>query len=157
MKTEPNNKSTKKNPVGRFMVAAGAVFEYQSTRKILVVHRNKNLDWHPGEWEIGYGRLDQFEDIEKGLRRETKEELGLKDIKIIRVLRIWHMYRGSKKVENELLGVTFHCRTNTQKIRLSEEHTQYKWLSPQKALKLVTNEEIKEDVRRFIKLYNHSL
>ena len=59
--TEPNNQSTKDNPVGRFMVAVGAIIQHRQTKKILLCQRSIDLDWHPGEWEIGYGRIAQFE------------------------------------------------------------------------------------------------
>ena len=150
MSPDPNNRSTKLNPVGHFMVAAGSVIEMGISGKILLVQRAVNLDWHPGEWEICYGRIDQFEDVEKGLRREVREELGITEITIIKVLRVWHMFRGTKKAENELIGITYYCRTNNKIIKLSHEHSQYKWTLPEDALKLVANEGIKQDINKFI-------
>ena len=150
MTTEPNNKSSKKNPVGRFMVAAGAVIEFKTTGKILLVQRNKKLDWHPGEWEICYGRIDQFEDAEQGLKREVKEELGLNDLTVLEVLRVWHIYRGSKKAENEVIGITYHCKTNTEKITLSSEHSNVQWATPQKAIELIANDGIKKDIEVYM-------
>jgi len=150
MLSDPSNTSTPKNPIGRFMVAAGAVIELNSSGKILLVRRSDKLDFHPSEWEICYGRIDQFEGIETGLRREVFEELGIKDLKIIKVLRVWHMFRGSIKAENELIGITFYCKTKTPHIRLSEEHMEYQWFSPEEALEMIANEGIKEDINRFI-------
>lgn len=148
MSPDPHNKSSQKNPVGTFMVAAGAVLELDTTGKILLIQRNKDLDWHPKEWEICYGRIDQFEDVESGLRREVSEELGVGDMKILQVLRVWHMFRGSQKAENELIGITYHCRTTIQKIQLSPEHSHYQWVAPEQALEMIVNEGIKEDVKR---------
>jgi len=54
---ETINTSTKENPVGRFMVAAGAIIELGDTGKILIIKRADDLDWQPGTWEIVYGRL----------------------------------------------------------------------------------------------------
>lgn len=150
MTADPNNKSTEKNPVGHFMVAAGAVIELKETGKILLVQRNPNADWHPGEWEICYGRIDQYEDVEMGLKREIREELGLEDIVTVEILRVWHMFRGSQKAENELIGITYRCRTNTQNIRLSHEHVSYEWISPQKALTMIKNDGIKEDIQKYM-------
>lgn len=150
MKKDPNNKSTKENPVGRFMVAAGGVIELKKTGKILLIKRSGDLDWHPGEWEIGYGRIDQYEDVETGLRREIYEELGVRDIEIVKVTNVWHIYRGSRKAENELIGITFHCRTSTECVRLSKEHSQYCWVRPEEGIALVTNNGIKKDIEKFI-------
>jgi 8-oxo-dGTP diphosphatase len=148
--SDPNNQSTKENPVGRFMVAVGAVIEYKNSGKILIVQRSKDLDWNPGQWEIGYGRLDQFENPQQALHREIKEELGLTDIEIVKILTTWQMFRGSKKADNELIGITFHCRTQTKQIKLSDEHSQYKWVEPEKALEMVKIEGIKRDVKAFL-------
>lgn len=112
MDKQPNNVSTKENPVGRFMVAVGAVIELGNTGKILLNQRNSNLDWQPNMWEIPYGRIDQFEDLDKGLKRGVKEETGIENLEILSVLTAWHIFRGTEKsAQNELIGITYHCRT----------------------------------------------
>lgn len=133
------------------MVAAGAVIELRQTGKILLVKRSSDLDWHPNQWEIGYGRIAQFESAEEGLRREVFEELQVKDLEIIKVLRVWHIYRGSKKPENDLIGITYHCRTNQEQITLSNEHQNYAWVTPAEALNRITIDGIRADVDAFIR------
>lgn len=149
---DPKNKNTKENPVGRFMVAVGAIIEFKNTGKILILKRNKNLDWHAGEWEIHYGRMGQFEDVETSLRREIKEETGLTDIKIIAPLTAWHLFRGSKKAENELIGITLHCRTQQNKVIISSEHSEYRWVKPKEALKLVKLTGVRNDIKKYLEL-----
>jgi len=144
--TDPDNHNSNENPVGRFMVAAGAIIELGTTGKILLAQRSKKLDWHPGEWEITYGRIAQFESPEEGLRREVKEELGLTDIEIGNVLRVWHIFRGSKKPENDLVGITYRCRTNNEMVTLSDEHEQYAWVTPEEAVSMIHIEGIRKDV-----------
>lgn len=152
MVAQPNNMSTKENPVGRFMVAVGAVVEYKKTGKILITKRASTQDWRPGDWEIGYGRIDQFEDPIDGLKREFFEEVGLTDLQVGKILSAWHIYRGPKKAENDLIGITYHCTTNTEKIVLSYEHEAYRWVNPEEALLLVKEEGIQRDVKRFIEM-----
>lgn len=152
MSHDPINTSTKQNPVGRFMVAAGAVIELEKTGKILLLQRNSTLDWQANEWEIPYGRLDQFEDVPTGLKREVFEELGINDLELISLLSVWHIFRGSEKAENELIGITYHCRTHSKAVRLSPEHAGYKWVTPQEALTLVTVPGIKRDIEKFIEI-----
>lgn len=150
-KQQPNNQSTKENPVGRFMVASGAIIEQGSTGKILLIQRSSELDWNPSEWEILYGRIDQFEDTETGLRREVTEEVGIEDLEIIDVLSAWHIFRGSEEIaENELIGITYHCRTSQEEPKLSDEHQTYKWVTPEEALELVNVDGIKRDISKFI-------
>jgi 8-oxo-dGTP pyrophosphatase MutT (NUDIX family) len=149
--TDPNNTSTLENPVGRFMVAVGAIIQHEETGKILLAQRSHDLDWHPGEWEIGYGRVAQFESAEEGLRREVKEELGIEDLEIVRVQRVWHIYRGSKKAENDLIGITFHCMTGQENVQISAEHQGYQWVNPNVALEMVRIPGIREDIEEFIR------
>ena len=153
MNGQPNNISTKENPVGRFMVAVGAIIELRSTGKILVNRRSSDLDWQQNEWEIVYGRLDKFEGSEDGLKREVKEETGIEDLKIVSILTTWHIFRGTEKsAKNELIGITFYCRTKTEIIKLSKEHSSYRWVTPQEALDLVSVEGIKRDIKKFLEV-----
>lgn len=89
------------------MVAVGASIEHAETHKILVIQRTGSLDWQAGKWELLYGRIDQFEDAQTGLRREVSEETGITDLEIGQVLRVWHIFRGPEIAENELIGITF--------------------------------------------------
>ena len=153
MNRQPNNASIVGNPVGRFMVAGGAIIELRDTGKILINQRNSNLDWQPNEWEIVYGRIDQFEGLEKGLRREVKEETGIGDLEILSILTTWHIFRGTEKsAENEVIGITFYCRTQTEVVRLSKEHSSYRWVEPQDALNLISIDGVRRDVEKFIEV-----
>jgi 8-oxo-dGTP pyrophosphatase MutT (NUDIX family) len=150
--SQPNNKHSETNPVGRFMVAVGAIIVQRDSEKILVSQRASSQDWHPNEWEISYGRIDQHEDPETGLRREMFEELGLTDLSVKNILRVWHIYRGPVLAENDLIGITFVCSTASKEIRLSNEHQAYKWVKPEEALDLIKIEGIRKDVEAYIKL-----
>lgn len=133
------------------MVAVGAVIEFKDSNKILLVQRAKDLDWQPNEWEIIYGRIDQFEAPVGGLRREVSEEVGLSDLKVMDILEAWHLIRGTKKIaQNDLIGITFWVRTGQTKIKLTNEHQNYKWVAPQEALKIIQKEGLKRDVLKFI-------
>lgn len=149
--TQPHNQSTPENPVGRFMVASGAVIEKAGTGRILIIQRSSDLDWHPNEWEIIYGRINQFEDTEAGLRREVREEVGITDLKIEKILSVWHIFRGTAEIaENEVIGVTYHCTTTQDTPVLSHEHQAYQWVTPQEALKLINVDGIQRDIKLFM-------
>ena len=144
-----NNDNTNENPVGRFMVAVGAVIG-DGHGNILLTRRSKNLDWHPGEWEIMYGRIAQFEDPQKGLFREVKEELGI-EVSIGRPLTTWHIFRGHEETAyNELIGITYVATTNTKNVKLSDEHDEYRWLKPEEALDLVKVPGIRRDIQAYL-------
>lgn len=148
-----NNDSTTHNPVGRFMVAVGAVIS-NPNGEILLLKRSLKLDWHPGEWEILYGRIAQFEDPRTGLIRETKEEVGL-DIAIGQPLTVWHIYRGHEQTaHNELVGITFIAETTDINVQISDEHDEYRWVMPEVALQLVKEEGIKRDITAYVAHYS---
>lgn len=138
------------------MVAVGAVIEHLPSGKILTTQRSNQLDWQADEWELTYGRIDQFEDPERGLRREVAEETGITNLTIHQVLRVWHIYRGQKTVENDLIGITYHCTTTDTTVVLSDEHAAYQWVDPTDALKLISAEGIRTDVELFMALKKNS-
>lgn len=149
---EPNNKSTTENPVGRFMVAVGAVIELEGTGKILLNKRSSKLDWQPGEWEIMYGRIDQHEGPLGGLKREIREETGIEELDIHEVLSVWHIYRGQEQsAENELIGITYHVSTKQEEIKISGEHEDYGWFDPEEAAEMVNVDGIKRDILNYIR------
>lgn len=135
--------------IGRFMVAVGAIVEHPATETILMVRRAEGY-FKAGVWEIGYGRLDQGEHPESGLHREFKEETGLKNLTIQEILTTWHFYRGEKKPENDVIGITFWVQSDTQKVKLSEEHDAYEWVSPAEAIARTSEDGIKRDIQAFM-------
>lgn len=141
---------TSSNPVGRFMVAAGALIEHQPSGKILLIQRAQSADFRADDWELVYGRLAQGESIEAGLRREVQEEVSITELTIVRHLSSWHVYRGDAKAENEVHGFTYHCQTKDQVVKLSHEHQAYQWLAPDQALALATEASVKDDIQQFI-------
>lgn len=146
--------TTKEQKIGKYMIGVGCVIEHKLTGKILCLLRDK-VRYQKGEWELMYGRIDQYEELFEALRREVKEEIGLEKLEIRRLLRVWHFYRGDKKPETEIHGFTFHCKVDTQNIILSSEHSDYRWLDPKEALELIKVEGIREDVKFFIENKNN--
>lgn len=151
---EPKDQSTNKNLVGRFMVVVGAIIKLKGTNKILLIRRAKDLDWQPNEWEILYGRVNQFEDLQTGLRREVEEETGITNLQIAEILTNWHIYRGSKSAKNEMIGLTFVCETNQKDVKISFEHSDYKWCEPEEAVRIIKVPGIRRDVEKYLEKLN---
>lgn len=131
--------------IGQFMVAVGAVIELRGVNKILVTRR-ASKEIHTGEWEIMYGRIDQFEDLTDALKREIFEETGLENVKVKKLQRIWHIYRGEKSEDTEVYGFTFICESESDQVKLSEEHSEFKWVTVEEALSLIKVPGIRTDV-----------
>lgn len=77
-----------------------------------------------GKWTYPSGRLEPNEGYEEALKREVKEETGL-DIDIVYQFfsSIITTVDGDK-----VLNVAFLCRPKGNKIKLCDEHTDYKWV-----------------------------
>ncbi len=137
--------------IGRFMVAIGAMIEDPSTGNVLLLKRTSDEDYFSGGiWEYITGRIDQFEDPIDGLRREIKEEAGI-DVEVVKLLSIYHIFRGEKIADNELVGIVFWCKAKSTVVTLSKEHTDHKWVTAQEALEVFDNPGMKSTVQSFMK------
>ena len=143
-------KTRKPKKAGRFLVAVGAVIEHTSTGKILLLKRSPKKDFSPDIWEYITGRMKQFEEPENALRREIKEEAGI-EIKIIKPISTYHIFRGERTAGNELVGIMHWCTTDSDEIVLSEEHTKYKWVSPEKALEMIQKPSMQNDIKAYMR------
>lgn len=97
----------------------------------LIVKRSEDDSQYPGAWEFPGGHLEIGETIKEGLKRELMEEIGYNDeFNPI----IPHYYDEIKEKNNELihnLEIDFliNIEKDKIKIKLSNEHTDYKWVT----------------------------
>jgi 8-oxo-dGTP diphosphatase len=125
------------------------MIEHDSSGRILLVKRSDKANYLPGIWEDMGGRIKHFEEPEEALRREVREETGL-EIEILKPLAVFHDYYGDKTAENELLIITYWCKAKSDQVVLSEEHTEYRWVSPEKALELAEHAGVRRDIQAFM-------
>ena len=144
------------NEEGKFMVSVGAMIEHDATGKILLLKRTHKADFSPGIWEDITGRMKQFEEPEHALVREVQEEAGL-EIEIIKPIKIFHLFRGEKSADNEIIGIIYLCKSKSDKVTISGEHTEYRWVTPQEALEMIDNPSIKKDIEAFIAEKNNKI
>ena len=132
------------------MVAVGAVIEHVPTGRVLLLKRADDMDFAGGMWDDVGGRVHQFEEPDDTLRREISEECGL-SVEIVKPLRTFHLFRGERTAEHELIGVIYWCQSTSDQVTLSAEHSEYRWLLPHEAIELLDDPGIKEDVEAFIR------
>lgn len=129
---------------GRFLGGIGAVVFNSEDQTYLLLKRASTKDFGAENWECITGRVDQGEGFEEALFREVREEVGL-EIQLEFIVGTSHFYRGEPRPENELIGVIYACSTATpEAIEISEEHSEYRWLSADEALKLLDETRVSE-------------
>ena len=101
----------------------------QNEGKILLIKRSKiyedtNID---GTWDIPGGRIKFGEEPGEALAREVEEETGLKIDRILSILDACIVFKDSEK---QIVRITYLCSVKNTAITLSDEHTEYKWVSP---------------------------
>lgn len=132
-------------------VAAKAVIVHKD--KVLVVREAANHDTNTkaGQYQIVGGRLDPGESFQDGLKREVLEETGL-TITYDRPLDIGEWRPVIKGVPHQIIAIFTVCHTDSDKVVLSDEHDDYKWINP----KDFATENIMTPDWEVIKKYNEA-
>ena len=104
-----------------------------------------------------YGRLAQHEDPITGLKREVEEELSIA-VTPLQPLTTWRIYRGHEETaENELIGITYYATTGDAQVTISDEHSEYRWVTAEDALSLIKIGGIKRDINAYLDLQGPTL
>ena len=92
----------------------------------LVVKRSEDDMLYPGSWEFPGGHLEYGETIIEGLKRELNEEIGYKANSKPQIISY------NDEFENDIynIEINFLIKVNKEKVnvKLSEEHTEYRWV-----------------------------
>jgi 8-oxo-dGTP diphosphatase len=92
--------------------------------QLLIMKRRPNDPQKPGAWDIPGGRLELGEDPFEGLKREAREEIGC-EIEIEMPISVHHFVRD----DGQKITLTIYLsKFLSGDIKLSEEHTEYKWI-----------------------------
>ena len=126
------------------IVKVGAVVVYNN--KILVIKRSKESG---GFWQTVTGTAEEGETLERALNREVYEETSLTGISSYP--SILHSFIWYKK-EIEYLEIIFLFKASSDKVKLSDEHTAFEWLEPEKAMEKVKMESNKTVIQKAINL-----
>ncbi|MEI8338070.1 MAG: NUDIX hydrolase [bacterium] len=100
-------------------------------------------------WDMPGGRIEGKESLVNNLKREIFEETKLVTVKIGKVLAVQEFLHDNKHI----MRLTYVARvTSTKSLRLSNEHSEYKWFdlseihklrNLDKYLKLILKDKIK--------------
>ncbi len=111
--------------------------------KYLVLKRAE--DWTG--WELLKGGVDKDETPKKTAEREVKEEAGLDiEAKLSKEKNIFYSEKNNAKLKHVM--TVFFAKSNSEEVQISNEHSEYKWVSSDEAMDLLSFEDIKELLKK---------
>lgn len=128
----------------KFVVVKAYIYN-RKTNKLLAIKRALN-DVRGGIWENPGGGLTRNEEPLDGIKREVMEETGLL------IKNPIFLYDDQIKNTN-IVFKNYIAYTETEKIMLSNEHTDYKWLDVDDYLGLI-DKTIKDNFNKHMVIYN---
>jgi 8-oxo-dGTP pyrophosphatase MutT (NUDIX family) len=127
--------------------SAGAIIFRRENGKIkyLILRRN------PKYWDLPKGNIEKDEKEEETVKREVREETGIKEVKIIPEFKEKEHY--FYRLKGELVSkdvVFFLAESSTDEVKISKEHEEYEWLPFDEAIKKVKSKGILEKADKFL-------
>lgn len=114
--------------IDRTKIVVGGAVVYNG--KYLLLKRSPDKKTHPEKWEFVGGCPYEREVLEDTVRRETKEETGINITPKER-----HIFQVRSE-ETDWLCVYYVREASTDKVILSEEHTEFKRMGLEDAARL---------------------
>lgn len=129
--------------------SAGAVVvnEMNGRRYILL--------FNAGRWDFPKGNMEKGETELQTVRREVREETGIRDLKFVDGFRkvIEYFYRRDGKNVHKRV-VYLLAATADEKVTISNEHQGFGWFTYEEALRKASYENSKATVREAERLLN---
>ncbi|OGI18240.1 MAG: hypothetical protein A3J06_02315 [Candidatus Moranbacteria bacterium RIFCSPLOWO2_02_FULL_48_19] len=113
--------------------------------KILVLKRSALDDHLPGVWETPGGGVDKEESPQEALKREILEETGL----VVTIGRPFNVFTFRKDTGEFKVGITFLCKYESGEVKLSEEHSEYRFIKPSEFAELPSIPSLYEEIARY--------
>lgn len=117
--------------VTKQFIATKAFIEYQGKVLILQESNKYTEGTNVGKFDVVGGRLKIGEHWQESLQREAKEETGL-DIEIGQPFFVNEWYPVVGGEQWQIVGIFFRCSAATDKVVLSLDHSDHKWIDPKK-------------------------
>ena len=126
--------------------SAGAIIYNIKNKKFLLLFRKANEKYRES-WDFPRGLVEEDEKLT--VEREVKEETGIEEIKFIPKFKeiISFFYRKDNELVKKEI-IYYLIETLQEKVELSYEHDNYKWLDFEEALKLLTHKSSKDILKK---------
>ena len=117
------------------VIQAGGGLVRNQSGKMLFIFRK-------GKWDLPKGKIDKGETLEKGAKREVKEETGVKKLQLNGLAGVtYHIFKRNDKYQLKETHWFHMTTTYTGKLKpeLQEDITKAKWKGPKKTVKALEN------------------
>ena len=118
----------------------------------LLLKRSDKNRIYPGIWQMITGGIEPGEATKEAVLRELQEETGITNAKIFVVPRVNTFYLSA--IDKVCLCPVFIAITENKNIQISDEHSEYKWVSVTDAKELIhwqNQVESLDVIERFMK------
>jgi 8-oxo-dGTP diphosphatase len=113
--------------IDRLFVATKAFIAHQGKILILKESTKYKDGAHSGKFDLVGGRVEKGQNFKESLSREIKEETGL-EVQIGRPICISEKRPSVKNEKWQIVVIYFECTTENNKVTLSTDHDEYKWI-----------------------------
>jgi 8-oxo-dGTP diphosphatase len=122
----------------------------EGTQSVLLIQRSRDDHW-PNVWEFCRGKCDRGDKnkLKECLKREVKEEVGL-DIEIIEFIDKYEYIADKGKRKSTQFNFLCKMIDPNQKIKLSSEHQDYRWVDSVGECELLIPSEMKKTISKVL-------
>ena len=132
----------------KLFVACKAFIVYNAKVLILKESSKYKDGVNIGKYDVVGGRLEPGQHFQESLIREIKEETGL-DVEIGKPFYVGEWRPVVNGEPWQIVGTFFECKTNTDNVKLGEDHSEFLWIEP----KVYKNHNLIEDINPAFEAY----
>lgn len=99
-------------------------------------------------WEFPKGSIQKNETENGAMKRELLEETGIKTYELFKNFKEYIEYSFKVKQEVTIMKITFFLVGTTDEIKISGEHSKYKWVGYEDAMKILKYDFLKEPLQK---------
>jgi 8-oxo-dGTP diphosphatase len=111
--------------------------------EVLALERSKSAPSRPLHWDLPGGDLEFGEEASFSILREVEEETGIINVE----LNLFDVESHITEKGEFWVTIAYIGKVKNTKVVLSEEHSDYKWKTPDQFIKL----KISPKIERFVK------
>ena len=117
-----------------------------SEGKLLAIRRSDTAPVRPLHWDLPGGDLDFGEDPTRGIIREVAEETGL----AVEHPEPFDVEAHVNRDGDFWVTIAYKARCGVENVKLSYEHDEFKWVTPEEFLQLESAYKLQRFVKKLI-------